>query len=67
LRPASTAREAGGSTLSRNNTKGTPLIDPKHVHPTGQWYWAAVRFDGKHMTHYINGVKELEADATFAR
>ena len=52
-------------TFLGNGTKGQPLIDPKHVHPTGQWYWAAVSFDGRHMTHYINGEKELEADTLF--
>ena len=40
---------------------GTPLIDPKRVHPTNQWYWAAVRYDGKTMTHFVNGEQELEA------
>jgi hypothetical protein len=40
---------------------GTPLIDPKRVHPTNQWYWAAVCYDGKTMSHFVNGEKELEA------
>lgn len=40
---------------------GQPLIDPKRVHPTNQWHWAAVSYDGKTMTHFINGEKELEA------
>lgn len=40
---------------------GTPLIDPKRVHPTNRWYWAAVRYDGKTMTDFVNGEKELEA------
>ncbi|MDB6114720.1 MAG: hypothetical protein JWQ62_1665 [Lacunisphaera sp.] len=52
-------------TFLGNAAKGQPLIDPKHVHPTGHWYWAAVSFDGTHMTHYINGEKELEADTEF--
>jgi hypothetical protein len=52
-------------TFLGNNTKGQPLIDPPHVHPTGRWYWAALRFDGRHMTHFINGEKELEADTAF--
>jgi hypothetical protein len=52
-------------TFLGNNHKGQPLIDPAHVHPTGRWYWAAVSYDGKHMTHYINGEKELEADTEF--
>ena len=52
-------------TFLGNNSKGQPLIDPAHVHPTGRWYWAAVSYDGRHMTHFINGVKELEADTEF--
>ena len=44
---------------------GTALIDPKRVHPTDQWYWAAVTFDGKRMTDFVNGEKELEGEATF--
>lgn len=42
-----------------------PLIDPALVHPTGRWYWVALRFDGKRMTSFINGVQELEREATF--
>jgi hypothetical protein len=52
-------------TFLGNNTKGQPLIDPKRVHPTGRWYWIAVRYDGKRMAHFINGEKELEADTMF--
>jgi hypothetical protein len=44
---------------------GTALIDPKRVHPTNQWFWAAVRYDGKTMTDFVNGEKELESPATF--
>ncbi len=44
---------------------GTPLIDPQKTHPTDQWYWAAVRFDGTTMTDFVNGEKEMEAPATF--
>lgn len=42
-----------------------PLIDPQRVHPTDRWYWVALRFDGKRMTSFINGVQELEREATF--
>jgi hypothetical protein len=45
--------------------KGLPLIDPKKVHPTDRWYWAALRYDGKRMTSFVNGVKELEGDIAF--
>ncbi len=52
-------------TFLGNKSKGQPLIDPKHIHPTGRWYWAAVSYDGRHMVDYINGEKELEADTEF--
>lgn len=52
-------------TFLGNKTKGQPLIEPRNVHPTNRWYWAAVSYDGRHMVHYINGEKELEADTTF--
>ena len=42
-------------------TGGKALIDPKRVHPTNAWYWAAVRYDGKTMTSFLNGEQELEA------
>ncbi|MBD0295254.1 MAG: LamG domain-containing protein [Flavisolibacter sp.] len=40
--------------------KGLTLIDSTHLHPCGQWYWAALVYDGTKMTHYVNGIKELE-------
>jgi hypothetical protein len=42
-----------------------PLIDPRLVHPTGRWYWVALRYDGKRMTSFVNGVQELEGEAAF--
>jgi hypothetical protein len=42
-----------------------PLIDPTRVHATGRWYWVALRFDGQRMTSFIDGVQELERQATF--
>jgi len=44
---------------------GTALINPKNVHPTNAWYWAAVSYDGKTMTDFVNGKKELDGAATF--
>ena len=44
---------------------GLALVDPKRVHPTGEWYWAALRYDGKTMAHFVNGQKELEGEFRF--
>jgi hypothetical protein len=42
-----------------------PLIDPRRVHPTNRWYWVALTYDGRRMTHFINGGQELAADVAF--
>lgn len=44
---------------------GLALIDPKKVHPAGRWAWAALRYDGKTMTSFVNGQKELEGELAF--
>lgn len=51
--------------LFKAGGRGLALIDPKRVYPTNKWYWAALRYDGKKMTQYLNGVKELEGDVEF--
>lgn len=40
--------------------KSIMSIDPKLTHPTNQWYWVALRWDGSVMSSYINGEKEFE-------
>lgn len=42
------------------------LRDTTKLHPTGQWTWVALVYDGKTMAHYVNGVKELEAEVVFS-
>jgi len=42
------------------------LADPLNIHPLGQWYSAALVYDGKEMRHYINGVKELSEKPAFS-
>ena len=34
-------------------------------HLPGQWAWVALVYDGKQMTDYVNGVRELEGRAVF--
>lgn len=41
------------------------LFDANKRHPAGQWTWAALVYDGRTMTHYINGGKELEGPVVF--
>lgn len=45
--------------------EGRPLIDPQRIHPTGKWYWVALRYDGKMAAHFINGVQEREREVEF--
>ena len=52
--------------LFQSGKEGRPLIDPRRVHPTNAWHWVALRFDGKTMAHFVDGVKELEGAVEFA-
>lgn len=45
--------------------KGFTLIDSTKLHPTGSWYWAALVYNDKKMSSYINGKKELEGEIDF--
>jgi hypothetical protein len=42
------------------------MIDETKQHPTDRWFWVALRYDGKQMTSFVDGVKELEGPVTFA-
>lgn len=52
--------------LSQVGKTGKPLIDPQRIHKTNTWHWVALRFDGKTMTSFVDGVKELEGTVEFA-
>jgi hypothetical protein len=41
------------------------LLDQTRRHPAGQWTWVALVYDGRRMTSYVNGVKELEGEVAF--
>lgn len=45
--------------------KGITLIDSTQLHPTDQWYWVAMVYDGKTMSSYVNGVKQLASPMNF--
>jgi Concanavalin A-like lectin/glucanases superfamily len=40
--------------------KGLTLIDSTKLHPADQWYWAALVYDGKKMSDYVNAIPEHE-------
>ena len=48
--------------LRANQDHNRTLIDRSKKHPTGQWHWVALVYDGEVMTNYINGVKEIEGE-----
>jgi hypothetical protein len=41
------------------------LLDRTRLHPADRWYWVALVYDGKRMSHYIDGVLELEGEVAF--
>lgn len=41
------------------------LIDRTKLHPTGSWYWVALVYDGRTMSHYVSGVRELTGTVKF--
>lgn len=45
--------------------EGLTLIDSSKQHDTDKWYWAAMVYDGKKMTSYVNAQKELEGMVNF--
>ena len=45
--------------------KGVTLIDSTQLHPADKWYWVAMTYDGKKMTSYVNGIKQLESPMDF--
>jgi hypothetical protein len=42
------------------------LLDRAKLHPTDRWHWVALVYDGRKMSHYVNGVLELEGEVQFA-
>ena len=42
------------------------LLDRTKLHPAGKWTWVALVYDGRKMTSFVNGAKELEGEVTFA-
>jgi hypothetical protein len=53
-------------TFLHSGDNSRPLLDRIKRHPTGQWAWVALVYDGKTMSDYVNGVKELATPVNFA-
>jgi hypothetical protein len=41
------------------------LLDRTKTHETDEWHWVALTYDGATMTHYVDGVRELEGKLEF--
>ncbi len=41
------------------------LLDRNHRHPTDEWHWVALTYDGETMAHYVDGVRELAGPLDF--
>src|SRR5699024_11042558 len=44
---------------------GLTLRDSTNLHLLGEWYWVSLEYDGKTMSQYVNGRKELENKIIF--
>lgn len=53
-------------TYLRTRDAGVTLLDRRNAHPAGRWYSAALAYDGRSMTHYVNGVPELSGAIAFS-
>jgi hypothetical protein len=42
------------------------LLDRSRLHATDRWYWVALVYDGRKMSHYVDGMLELEGEVAFA-
>ena len=52
-------------TYLRMEAPGLTLIDRAKAHPAGRWHAASLTYDGKTMTNYVNGVRELSGEVAF--
>jgi hypothetical protein len=49
-----------------SGTSNRAMIDKTKLHPADRWCWVALRYDGKQMASFVNGVPELTGPVTFA-
>jgi hypothetical protein len=51
--------------FSRPAEKGVTLVDQTKLHPCDRWYWAALVYDGKVMSHFVDGGFEKQGEIAF--
>jgi hypothetical protein len=52
-------------TFLKQGTASRPLIDRANTHPVESWHVAALVYDGREMSHYVDGVRELSGEVAF--
>ena len=52
-------------TYLRSGETGLTLLDRQRTHPAGGWHVAALTFDGRTMTHFVNRERELTGQISF--
>ena len=50
---------------SHPSGKGVTLVDKTKLHPCDRWYWAALVYDGKTMSHFVDGIREQQGAIDF--
>jgi hypothetical protein len=50
---------------SGQREKGVTLVDKTKLYACDRWYWAALVYDGRTMSHYVNGVKQQQGAVDF--
>ncbi len=53
-------------TFLRDGESQLALIDKARTHRAGQWYVAALTYDGQTLTSYVNGVQQLSGAVAFS-
>lgn len=53
-------------TYLRMEAPGLALLDKAKTHAAGTWHAGALTYDGKTMTSYVDGVRELSGEVPFA-
>jgi hypothetical protein len=51
--------------LFQDAARKLTLLDRSKVHATDRWYWVALVYDGRSMTHYVDGERELTGEVEF--
>ena len=52
-------------TFLKQGEASRALLDREKTHPANAWYVASLVYDGRVMTHFVNGARELSGDVAF--